>query len=251
MFLFLLMVSCTTKVPPIDVSEAEFTITNCEVLYKDKILPLGKPLNKWVKMFGTPRKSEYGFIWDKYSIGIEWLEKETGLTTDFYLFFKNLDSPLGQAGKLSYARSWLPIDEKAFTEYDPNFPDVRPYTKKEVEKLKEEYHPKKYFYPFTTYKNIVNIEGAAVAWNMTIDEVNHQRALVGKEKFGYRDVDANGVNEEMSTTRKNGEYYSVTDPVGNCNRENNYFMITLGMCEGEIEYIRVRYRKNKNDMISL
>ncbi|PQL93517.1 DUF7738 domain-containing protein, partial [Apibacter adventoris] len=42
---------CQTKEPPKPM-DTEFTITPCQITYKGKELPLGKPFKEWIKIFG-------------------------------------------------------------------------------------------------------------------------------------------------------------------------------------------------------
>ncbi|PQL90951.1 DUF7738 domain-containing protein, partial [Apibacter adventoris] len=61
---------CQTKEPPKPM-DTEFTITPCQITYKGKEFPLGKPLDAWIQLLGTySRHTGRGYVWDSLGIAI-------------------------------------------------------------------------------------------------------------------------------------------------------------------------------------
>lgn len=115
-FLLFLLMSCTeNKAQKKDVPKADFSLSDCGGTYKGKPLPFGKPIEEWEKLFGKPTRKQYDvvFIWDNLGVMI-WNMKTTKddkYSPDYeirkhdqlYIFFSNLESPVGQKGKLKFA----------------------------------------------------------------------------------------------------------------------------------------------------
>ncbi|PQL93515.1 DUF7738 domain-containing protein [Apibacter adventoris] len=252
---------CQTKEPPKPM-DTEFTITPCQITYKGKELPLGKPFKEWIKIFGEYNRFVDGvFIWDTLGIGatIHWdaakYYKDTDYNTrsfiesrptiELYIFFVNLDSKVGQAGKLQYAWGYYPITkekEKRMLSPDLEYPDVKPFTQEELTQLKEKHDPKNYIYPFTPYTQTVNLQGAPVKSGMSLEEVNKERSKIkGLEKMGYWDNDGDWSWDSGSTTIKTGEFREQKDHSSICPNQDYWYYITLRYSEGELEYLKISY----------
>lgn len=111
---------------------------------------------------------------------------------DFYIFFMNLDSPLGQMGKLVETKGRVSIafiKEKGkktgwFTS-DEDYADIE----KSVTTGSEA--PKNFIYPFKIYKKPLNIEGAEVKEGMKVSDINKKRAAADLPVIKYFDADMN------------------------------------------------------------
>jgi hypothetical protein len=92
-----------------------FYINVHTITYKNKELPFGKPVEECVKIFGkydrvNPLLGQNvvirrDYIWDTLRLALEEHGEDAGkkMVAIFYIFFMNLDNPLGQMGKLEQA----------------------------------------------------------------------------------------------------------------------------------------------------
>lgn len=246
--MILVLSSCTPTVEKISVENAEYVLNNCQITYKGKDLPLGKKAFLWDELFGKHRGGG-GWLWDEYSIGLQTFVDPNYHDDELYIFFTNLDSKLGLEGKLQFALNYHIVDEKSLMSKKKKYPKWIPFTQEEVNKLKEQYHKKNYFYPYKIYDKVVNVDGCAIKAGMTLKQINEQRALAGLDRFGYWDRDMDFINESYSTKVKTGEFYTTLDIVEDCGRNDKYYHVTLRFTEGVLEYIKVKYHENKADYI--
>ncbi|PQL93768.1 hypothetical protein C4S77_04450 [Apibacter adventoris] len=242
--------------------DTEFAITPCQITYKGKELPLGKPLDAWVELFGPYSRNfnEHTYIWDSLGVAIfnscitayeTNVDKEKRKCDQLYIFFVNLDSKVGQAGKLQFAWGYYPITkekEKRMLSPDLEYPDVKPFTQEELTQLKEKHDPKNYIYPFTPYTQTVNLQGAPVKSGMSLKAVNKERSKIkGLEKMGYWDNDGDWSWDSGSTTIKTGEFREQKDHSSICPNQDYWYYITLRYSEGELEYLKVEYLSKENE----
>src|SRR4051812_8617992 len=85
--------------------ETDFYVSEHSITYKNQELPFGKSVTEWVKIFGKYNRVYQTsiYIWD--DLGIYVSESDKNSTIDeLHIFFMNLDSPLGQMGKLEQAK---------------------------------------------------------------------------------------------------------------------------------------------------
>ena len=53
----LFMTNCSNpKTNNINEASVDFVLNDCEVTYKGKVLPMGKPAEEWIKIFGKPSR---------------------------------------------------------------------------------------------------------------------------------------------------------------------------------------------------
>ncbi|PQL90954.1 DUF7738 domain-containing protein [Apibacter adventoris] len=268
LFLFpFFFTQCQTKEPPKPM-DTEFTITPCQITYKGQPLPLGKPFNEWRKKLGNYNRKVKGFlIWDSLGIAVMihwdatrfWKEKnynteefiDSRPVTEFYIFFMNLDSETGKQGKLQYAWGYYPITaelEKQMTSPNPEYPDVKPYSKERIARLKEERHPKNYIYPYHPYTGTVDFQGAPVKAGMSLSQVNKERSgIQGVDELGYWDKDMNWKDERGSTSVKSGEMIEFVDDKWRCAGKDYVYFTSLRYSEGELEYLKVEYLSKENE----
>ncbi|MDN3675168.1 hypothetical protein QWY99_19210 [Flavobacterium branchiarum] len=157
----------------------------------------------------------------------------------------NLDSPLGQMGKLNRARGRMSL---AFTkEKDKKIDWLDEDYKKEKYKRIEERNtrgsnaPENFIYPFKIYEKPLNIEGAVVKAGMRVSEINKERKKANLPVIKYYDEDMNWKNEHGSTTTLSNGYFSTFRGFSTPEeKENaNFYNIMYRQTEGEIEYIRI------------
>ncbi|PQL93766.1 DUF7738 domain-containing protein, partial [Apibacter adventoris] len=227
---------CQTKEPPKPM-DTEFTITPCQITYKGKELPLGKPFKEWIKIFGEYNRFVDGvFIWDTLGIGatIHWDAAkyykdpdyntrsfiESRPTIELYIFFVNLDSKVGRAGKLQFAwNEYYILSKEEEESLLKSTIRNKPYTQEELDQSREKMLKKKpdYIYPFTPYTQTVNLQGAPVKSGMSLNEVNKERSKIkGLEKMGYWDNDGDWSWDSGSTTIKTGEFREQKDHSSIC-----------------------------------
>ncbi|PQL90952.1 DUF7738 domain-containing protein [Apibacter adventoris] len=246
---------CQTKEPPKPM-DTEFTITPCQITYKGKEIPLGKPIDAWVELFGPYSRNfnEHTYIWDSLGVAIfnscitaydTNVDKEKRKCDQLYIFFVNLDSKVGQAGKLQFA--W---QRKSFEFIEKDYQSIKEPMSEELKKrIIGRIEPKeKYIYPFTPYTQTVNLQGAPVKSGMSLNEVNKERSKIkGLEKMGYWDNDGDWSWDSGSTTIKTGEFREQKDHSSICPNQDYWYYITLRYSEGELEYLKVEYLSKENE----
>ncbi|KFF09749.1 DUF7738 domain-containing protein [Flavobacterium hydatis] len=237
--------------------ETEFTINTQKVSYKGIELPLGKSLNEWVKILGKydrvlpPLEKKYiverTYTWDKLGIMVVEFGEDNEVKTipELYVFFNNLDSPVGQAGKLEFARG----RESLQVLIKRNTEEGYPLSTGTIKEIKEEQStgskaPKNYPYPFTTYKKSLNIEGIEIKEGMTISQINKLRKEADLPLIKYWDTDMNWKEEDGSTTTKSNGYFTYLYPhkfTFEEDKKANKYNILYRYTEQELEYIRIVY----------
>ncbi|PQL93764.1 hypothetical protein C4S77_04465 [Apibacter adventoris] len=236
--------------------DTEFAITPCQITYKGKEIPLGKPIDAWVELFGPYSRNfnEHTYIWDSLGVAIfnscitaydTNVDKEKRKCDQLYIFFINLDSKVGQAGKLQFAWNEYYILSKEEEEFLlKSTIRNKPYTQEELDQSREKMLKKKpdYIYPFTPYTQTVNLQGAPVKSGMSLNEVNKERSKIkGLEKMGYWDNDGDWSWDSGSTTIKTGEFREQKDHSSICPNQDYWYYITLRYSEGELEYLKISY----------
>lgn len=235
--------------------KAEFKITPCEITYNGKPIPVGKPISAWVELFGenyTRNFYESTYIWDDLGIAIinRNITHDMKNVNDYehrkydylYIFFANLESPAGQQGILKHAKGYHVIDVEKYTSFDPEFPDVKPYTMEEVKKLQEKYHKSNYIYPYKTYNKVIDVEGAPIQKGMTLKEVNNARKKVGLPIFSYWDLNMNMIEEGGHTKGDKGSYHDETFSTKSCQEKTDtltYFVSIRYTDDFQPEYLEI------------
>ncbi len=222
------------EVTPVDLKDALITIDDCGILYKGKRLPFGKTFKEWEKVLGQKSSREKIGVFDELGLGLSVLDE----VSYFYVFFTNLDSPDGKAGKLNFARDWRPWSEEEKDlqkkSDDPTITTV--LTEDEIKKIKEDQDPKNFFYPFKTYQGVVNVQGAPVKGDMDLQTINAYREQTKKlDNFTFWDRNVNAKDETLTTKGDNGEYFQITDK--EC--DGKLYHIVLYFTDYKLEYIEV------------
>lgn len=253
--------SCTeNKAQKTEVSQAEFSLSDCGGTYKGKPLPFGKPIEEWEKLFGKPTRKQYDvvFIWDNIGVMI-WNMKTTKddeYSPDYeirkhdqlYIFFSNLDSPVGQKGKLKFAngrRSFKDIIDM----YERGEGSI-PLTNELRQEFKTEKSiggkegPDKYIYPYTTYKKSISIDGALINSGMSLKELNENRKSKDLEIFSFRDNNLDGVNQWGDTKEEDGEYWNGTKR-DICPTKKTYTINIAQFSSHELEFIKIEFYDKK------
>lgn len=229
-----------------------------QATYKGKALPFGKPIAEWVKVLG-PYDRVYKtsvFIWDKPGIitSFKWGDKlidnsytneeieELKLTMpidECCIFFMNLESPLGQQGKLRYARgrvsSKYVLKKRKESGWITSDEDYKLMIEEEITGKEA---PENYIYPFTVYQKPINIEGALVRIGMTIESINKNREDLGLEPIRYIDANGDWKSEGGATKTKSNGYFSTFFD-GYESSQPNYYHIMYYQNLGELEHIRI------------
>ncbi len=218
--LIFLLIGCNNYKPDrsklnLDVTKAEFVLTECNITYKGKPIPLGKPLEEWVKVFGEYDRNfgNRNYIWDSLCIGIEnghILSRDKNVPDSlrkhdkFMIFFSNLKSPMGKQGELKFARYIYEINEKELMSIDPENPKTKPYTKKDIKRLKKERHYSNFIYPLKTYDKVISVEGVPIQKGFLLEDINYYRERKNLEPF-YKH---NAESKKDYMVGDNGYYYN-------------------------------------------
>jgi hypothetical protein len=229
---------------PIDLKDALITIDDCGVLYKGKRLPFGKSLPEWEKALGQKSSRPELGMFDE--LGVAWQGNSTEPQSDFYIFFTNLDTPEGKAGKLRSARDWKPWSEREkdlrTKSKDPAITTV--VSEEEISQIKEDENPRNFFYPFKIYQGVVNVQGAPIKGDMDLQVINAYREQTKKvDIFTFWDRNVNSRDETLTTEGDNGEYFQITDK--EC--DGKLYRIVLLFTNYKLEYMRVS-NLSKSDM---
>ena len=254
-FLFILIniVSCSNpKTDNINETSVDFVLNDCEATYKGKPLPMGKPVQEWIKILGKPSRilTENRFIWDELGIAVEedgHANKEDSKKVRFlFIFFSNLDSENGQNGKLRFAR-----DRKSLSTILEQYNDTQLSENGRKERIERRYqetgesHQSKYIYPYKTYDKPVSINGAYVIKGMSLKEINQERSAKDLHNFTFADFNMNMVNEQWKTKGDEGEYWE-DEKTRECKNQNFVLFNSVRFSEYELEFIRVSLHEDDN-----
>lgn len=232
--------------------ETDFYISEHTITYKKQELPFGKPVDEWVKIFGEYNRRPYKriYIWDNLGIYVSESEQDENIN-ELQIFFMNLDSPLGQMGKLEEAKGRVSV---AFIkEKDKNVDWLKEDYKNEKYKRIEERNttgsdsPQNFIYPFKIYANPLNIEGAEVKAGMKVSDINKKRAAADLPLIKYYDADLNSKLEDGSTTTLSNGYFTTFNGFLTPEEQEkaDFYNIMYRQTEGEIEYIRIVHDKGQ------
>lgn len=235
--------------------DTDFIINTQKVTYKDVELPLGKPLKEWVKIFGKydrvlPPIEESNiirraYIWDKLGVMVaqHGEDKQDKFVSEFYIFFNNLDSPIGQEGKLKFAKGRETLEAIRKRNNYSKLYNNKDIIKQINDKLTiGPKAPKNYPYPFTIYEKSLNIEGIDIKKGMKVSQINDLRKEARLSFIKYWDTDMNSNEEQNSiTTTSDGYFASLPPRLYNFDAEkpNNKYNILYWYTQQNLEYIRV------------
>jgi hypothetical protein len=246
-FSSILMHCQTSKKEPMP--ETDFYISEHTITYKKQELPFGKPVAEWVKIFGKYNRlyQTSVYIWD--DLGVYVSESDKNSTIDeLHIFFMNLDSPLGQMGKLEEAKGRVSV---AFIkEKDKKtgwFTSDKDYADMEKRVTIGSDAPQNFIYPFKIYTKSLNIEGAEVKEGMKVSDINKKRAAADLPAIKYYDADMNNKHEDGSTTTLSNGYFTTFNGFDNDEEraKADFYNIMYRQTEGEIEYIRIVHDKGQ------
>ena len=99
-----------------------------------------------------------------------------------------------------------------------------------------------FFLPYNIYDKSVTIDGAEVKAGMSLKEFNKNRRALEVNKFTFRDVNMNGINEH-GKTEGDGEFWD--DYRKNfCEEQGHYILCSLQYSDNALEYIKIGYGIN-------
>ncbi|MDN3675169.1 hypothetical protein QWY99_19215 [Flavobacterium branchiarum] len=221
----------------------DFYISEHSITYKNQEVPFGKPVAEWVKIFGKYSRIYHTtiYIWDDLGIYVSGTNNNSRIN-ELHIFFMNLDSPLGQRGKLNRARGRMSV--KFVKEKDKKtgwFTSDEDYAEMEEKNTRGSDAPDKFIYPFKIYEKPLNIEGAVVKAGMSVSEINKERKKANLPVIKYYDEDMNWKNEHGSTTTLSNGYFTTFRGFSTPEEQENanFYNIMYRQTEGEIEYIRI------------
>jgi hypothetical protein len=232
--------------------ETDFYISEHTITYKKQELPFGKPVAEWVKIFGKYSRVYHTsvYIWDDLGIYVSESDKNKNID-ELHIFFMNLDSPLGQMGKLEEAKGRMSVEfVKERNHKDGWFPEKTDpdfYT----DMLKNEKNgsgaPENFIYPFKIYAKPLNIEGAEVKAGMKVSDINKKRIEADLPVIKFYDADLNAKLEDGSTTTLTNGYFTTFSGFLTPEEQEkaDFYNIMYRQTEGEIEYIRIVHDKGQ------
>ena len=247
------MTNCSNpKTNNINEASVDFVLNDCEVTYKGKVLPMGKPAEEWIKILGKPSRMLLNstFIWDELGIAIEedgHANKEDFKKVRFlYIFYTNLDSSVGKQEKLRYMRDTsLDAITKYSEENNMSFDKVLEILKQEDGNRNISILKKYYIYPYKTYDKPVSINGAYVVKGMSLKEINKERSAKDLHKFTFADFNMNMINEQWKTKGDNGEYWE-DEKIRECPNQKFALFNSVRYSDYELEFIRVSLHEDDN-----
>ncbi|MCV9926621.1 hypothetical protein OIU83_03120 [Flavobacterium sp. LS1R49] len=229
--------------------ETDFYISEHAITYKNQELPFGKPIAEWEKIFGKyDRKIPYEqYVWDSLGISINSTQKNSEID-ELHIFFMNLDSPLGQMGKLEQAKGRETLESiRKRNDYSELYND-----KNIIEEINKNLTigsdaPKNFIYPFKIYAKPLNIEGTEVKAGMKVSDINKKRAAADLPVIKYYDADLNAKLEDGSTTTLSNGYFTTFNGFLTPEEQEkaDFYNIMYRQTEGEIEYIRIVHDKGQ------
>lgn len=234
----------------------DFTFDLCNATYKGNPIPLNKPIEEWVKLFGRYDRiiDGYYFIWDSLGITLAKFNnydpkepKDNDKAPDQLLIcFVNTTSPFSKENKYDNGVNKLELDahfrdndsvyiknsNNNYEIYKPNFNDPNYF-----------FDPFLYPYPIKAYIDTVIVDGGVISGGMTLKEINKYRTQIkdnGKFVLWRKGIDWH--NETGSTTIKTGEFIDTKKEKkeSRCGIEQGFFYYTfLRYTEGVLEYIKI------------
>ncbi|OOV17481.1 hypothetical protein [Flavobacterium sp. LM4] len=232
--------------------ETDFYISEHSITYKNKELPFGKPVAEWVKNFGKYSRIHHTsvYIWDDLGIYVSESDKDNSID-ELHIFFMNLDSPLGQMGKLQEAKGRVSVafikdKDKNVDLYDEDYKKEK-YERIEKRNTIGSEAPKNFIYPFKIYSKSLNIEGAAVKAGMKVCDINKKREAADLPVIKYYDADLNSKHEDGSVTTLSNGYFTTFNGFLTPDEQAkaDFYNIMYRQTEGEIEYIRIVHDKGQ------
>ena len=233
-------------------------VTDEGVFYKGKELLFDTDLSEWEKILGKSRThiykgSDAGFyVWDDLGFcassmpqddSQEWTKTKI---TNFYIYYRCLDSQLGRTGGLTdYGADGnyrnLKLEDLNEKEYGENG------TKKEKEaymKYQNSRSKKKseFWIPYKIHKKPISLQGAIIDSTMSMEIINEERENKNLKLAKFRPV-IGGVNREgrgNTTGYYPGEYGVETEF-----KDNKKFDITFDYNSGQVIYIKIRKLSSK------
>ena len=240
---FIFVISCNNpKTNNISEDSVDFVLNDCEVTYKGKPLPMGKPAEEWIKILGKPSRMLLNstFIWDELGIAVEEdghaNKEDTKKVRFLYIFYTNLDSSVGKQEKLRYMRDTsLDAITKYSEENNMSFDKVLEILKQEDGNRNISILKKYYIYPYKTYDKPVSINGAYVVKGMSLKEINKERSAKDLHKFTFADFNMNMINEQWKTKGDNGEYWE-DEKIRECPNQKFALFNSVRYSDYELEY---------------
>lgn len=218
--------------------QTDFYISEHSISYKSKELPFGKSVAEWVKIFGKYDRifQTTVYIWDDLGIYVSESEQNTDIN-ELQIFFTNLDSPLGQMGKLNEAKDRMSMKfVKERNHKDGWFPEKTDpdfYTSMLEDEINGSEAPQNFIYPFKIYSKFLNIEGAEVKAGMKVTDINKKRLAVDLTVIKYYDADMNSKNEDGSLTTLSNGYFTTFN--GFDMKKNNQMPIFITSCTARLK----------------
>ena len=249
----MLVIACSNpKTKNINESSVDFVLNDCEATYKGKPLPMGKPVQEWIKILGKPSRilTENRFIWDELGIAVEEdghaNENDPKKVRFLFIFFSNLDSPVGKKEKLRFANNFYDAMQKYAQDNKITFDEVLKKMTNDIDGYRNLDLIKQHFiYPYKTCNKPVSINGAYVVKGMSLKEINQERSAKDLHKFTFADFNMNMVNEQWKTKGDEGEYWE-DEKTRECKNQNFVLFNSVRYSDYELEFIRVSLHEDDN-----
>lgn len=206
-------------------------------------------MNEWVKIIGKYSRifQTSVYIWDDLGLYVSESENNKNIN-ELHIFFMNLDSPLGQMGKLEEAKGRVSV---AFIkEKDKKtgwFTTDKDYAEMEKRVTTGSDAPQNFIYPFKIYSKTLNVEGSEVKAGMKVSDINKKREAANLPVIKYWDADMNTKHEDGSTITLSNGYFTTFNGFLTPEEQAkaDFYNIMYRQTEGEIEYIRIVHDKGQ------
>ena len=250
---FIFVISCNNpKTNNISEDSVDFVLNDCEVTYKGKPLPMGKPAEEWIKILGKPSRMLLNstFIWDELGIAVEEdghaNKEDTKKVRFLYIFYTNLDSSVGKQEKLTYADNFYDAMKTYAQDNKLTFDEVLTKMPNDKDGYRNLDLIKQHFiYPYKTYDKPVSINGDYVVKGMSLKEINKERSAKDLHKFTFADFNMNMINEQWKTKGDNGEYWE-DEKIRECPNQKFALFNSVRYSDYELEFIRVSLHEEDN-----
>jgi hypothetical protein len=229
--------------PKSNISTTDFYISEHTITYKNQELPFGKPVAEWIKVFGKYNRvyQTSVYIWDDLGIYVSESDKNSNID-ELHIFFMNLDSPLGQMGKLEQAKGRETLESiRKRNDYSELYNDKEIIKEINNNLTTGSDAPQNFIYPFKIYSKSLNIEGVEVKEGMKVSDINKKRTAANLPVIKYYDADMNSKHEDGSVTTLSNGYFTTFNGFDNDEERSkaDFYNIMYRQTEGEIEYIRI------------
>lgn len=205
---------------------AQFSISECAIIYGNEELALGQDTTAWFSILGTPSRrfvdenhAIWNFIWDDLGVRISTgeLEDNRSLVHQVHFFFRTLDSKEGRKNEIgdievSDFRPFSKADARRILRNSPDHQFL-------VDFIRKKSNPLVYLYPLQKIESVM-INGESVSRKSDMANLNSKFEKAGMPRFHYTGTSPflgnSSIEDGISPYSDHFGYYTLKDKL-DCN----------------------------------